>query len=644
MQFKHPELLYALLLLIIPVIVHLFQLRKFQKENFTNVAFLKQISIQTRKSNTIKKWLILLTRLGVIAMIVLAFAQPFLTQSDSATREKETVVYIDNSFSMQAKGASGQLLKQALQDVVTNIPEEEVFTIITNTDTYKNISIKDARNNILQIPYTSEQLSAKGISLKAQKEFSKNPASEKRLIMISDFQDTGEQYSIDHENMALYYVQTKPVVENNITIDSLYPIGGDVGKIKLTAQLSTQENQDTNIPVSLYNGEQLMAKATASFDNNLETEVTFEIKNNTDFKGSVTIEDPLLSFDNTLYFNSNTTRPIKVLSINEHSNSEFLSRIYTMPEFEYTATAINDLDYSKIPNYNFIILNEVTTPSQALANALATFSDKGGSVLCILSEDGDRQSYINILSKLGNIQLGETVASPKLVTNINYDHPIYANVFDNRIKNFQYPSIENTFALRNGDPVLSFEDGSHFITTKNSIYVTAGGINTKNSNFKNSPLIVPTLYNMAKQSLALPRLYFTNGISTQYDIPISLQEDAILSLARDQNPSDIHIPLQRTFGNKVTITTGTQPEEAGIYNVVYKDSTLQQVSYNYSRSESILRYQTIQPKEGANYHTSVVNLFDSLKDSDRIQSLWKWFVIFALIFLLLEILIIKYFK
>jgi len=74
MQFKHPELLYALFLLLIPILVHLFQLRRFKKEAFTNVAFLKKLNIQTRKSSTIKKWLLLLTRLAVIACIVLAFA------------------------------------------------------------------------------------------------------------------------------------------------------------------------------------------------------------------------------------------------------------------------------------------------------------------------------------------------------------------------------------------------------------------------------------------------------------------------------------------------------------------------------------------------------------------------------------------
>ena len=76
MQFKYPELLWALLLLLIPIIIHLFQLRRFQKEAFTNVKLLKHIKLQTRKSSQLKKWLTLLTRLLLLACIIVAFTQP----------------------------------------------------------------------------------------------------------------------------------------------------------------------------------------------------------------------------------------------------------------------------------------------------------------------------------------------------------------------------------------------------------------------------------------------------------------------------------------------------------------------------------------------------------------------------------------
>src|SRR5690606_14379538 len=118
MLFKHPELLYGLFLLVIPVLVHLFQLRRFRREQFTNVKFLKKAVLQTRKSSRIKKWLVLLLRLLLFASLIIAFAQPYIPFSETALNVKETVIYLDNSYSMQAKGRAGNLLKRSIQDLL----------------------------------------------------------------------------------------------------------------------------------------------------------------------------------------------------------------------------------------------------------------------------------------------------------------------------------------------------------------------------------------------------------------------------------------------------------------------------------------------------------------------------------------------
>ena len=151
MQFKHPELLYALFLLLIPIIVHLFQFRKFQKVAFTNVAFLKEINLQTRKSSQLKKWLTLLTRLLFLTAIIFAFAQPYSAKKSALNLKSETVIYIDNSFSMQAKGNQGELLKRAVQDIISNVPEEENISLITNENIYRNTSINAIKNELLAL-------------------------------------------------------------------------------------------------------------------------------------------------------------------------------------------------------------------------------------------------------------------------------------------------------------------------------------------------------------------------------------------------------------------------------------------------------------------------------------------------------------
>lgn len=642
MQFRHPELLYALLLLVIPILVHLFQLRRFKEERFTNVAFLKKIQLQTRKSNTIKKWLILFCRMAALAMLVLAFAQPFFTETDTATKSKETVIYLDNSFSMQAKGASGQLLRAATQDLISNIDNDEKVTILTNTKTYRQTTIDNVRNELIQLKYTPFQLSEEAVTLRALKEFSNKSDVEKRIVYISDFQGNDPEIQPD-SLVSKHYVQLSPNIKNNVSIDSVFISSRTPSSFELTVKLSTQASQEGNTPVSIYNGDILLAKGTASFKEDLETEVLFDIEINDEIQGKISIDDPLLTFDNTLYFSINKNLPIKVLVING-SSSEYLSRIFKKPEFQFTATTISSLDFSSIPDYNYIVVNELEELSSPLIDALSAFAKAGGTTTIILNPKGNLANYKLAAQSLGNVLIESADTSTKLVTSINYSHPIYKDVFENNIENFQYPSVNKPFNIKGGDPILKFEDGTSFLVQNNGVYFLSGGIARENSNFTNSPLVVPTFYNMSRQSLQLPQLYFTIGTSNTYDIPATLQEDAILQLEQSNNSNYSLIPLQQLRGNKVSITTRQEPAQAGTYAVKLENRIIQEVSYNYSRNESILRYRDIEAESKGSYQNSVEALFTKFKTDDTVQYLWKWFIIFTLFFLLLEIAILKFYK
>ncbi|MCF6249337.1 MAG: BatA and WFA domain-containing protein [Desulfobacula sp.] len=223
MQFKHPELLYALFLLLIPIFIHLFQLRRFQKIQFTNVAFLKKVTLQTRKSSQIKKCLTLLTRLLIIACAVLAFAQPYFSNSDSFNTKSETVIYLDNSFSMQAKGNNGTLLNRAVQDIIEYLPEDERVTIFTNNESFNKTTIKAIKNDLIQLQYSPNQLSYDAAILKGKKAFSKDKSSLKNLILVSDFQQKEKAFTIIKDSSTLVnLVQLKPVNLNNATVDSTF--------------------------------------------------------------------------------------------------------------------------------------------------------------------------------------------------------------------------------------------------------------------------------------------------------------------------------------------------------------------------------------------------------------------------------------
>ena len=86
----------------------------------------------------------LLARLLALACLILAFAQPYFPETSQTLQEKETVIYLDNSFSMQQKGAQG--IKKAIQDLLTEIPENYSFSLLTNDEVYKNTANKILKN------------------------------------------------------------------------------------------------------------------------------------------------------------------------------------------------------------------------------------------------------------------------------------------------------------------------------------------------------------------------------------------------------------------------------------------------------------------------------------------------------------------
>ena len=186
MQFKHPEILYFLFLLLIPILVHLFQLRRFKKEYFTNVQFLKELNLQTRKSSKIKKWLLLATRLLLLTALIFAFAQPFFKSKEN-TAAKETFIVLDNSFSMQAQGKKGPLLKRAIEDLQQHLPENFQFSLITSNESFWNTDIKSHQKEIQNINYSPTGFSLDEIFAQIQ---SKKTHLEKEVIIISDFINT----------------------------------------------------------------------------------------------------------------------------------------------------------------------------------------------------------------------------------------------------------------------------------------------------------------------------------------------------------------------------------------------------------------------------------------------------------------------
>ncbi len=638
MQFKYPELLWGLFLLLIPIFIHFFQLRRFKKTPFTNVKLLQKVVSESRQSSTLKKWLLLFTRMLLLTALIIAFAQPFFAEK-TAMKEKETVIYLDDSFSMQAKTENTTLLADAVQNLIKAIPEDKVFHLFTNTKVFRNVTLKDLQNDLLTLAHTSRQLQLNEIHLKANTFFTKDGNSIKNMVVISDFQQRMAAPitdSIGTTRKHLVKLSTEGL--DNISVDSVYVKEIGPENIELTALLSSNLKRK-NIPVSLLNGEKLIAKTSAAFAKNKKARVDFTLPKNEMIKGKIEISDTGLSYDNQLYFNIGAKEKIKVLAIN-NTNSDFLKRIFTKDEFRFLAFDLKNLNYGDLNDKNLIVLNELKSVPNSLASSLRSFTDNGGSMVVIPSAEIDFDSYNALLTNYSKTLFTQHIKIEKNIMHISFSDPLYKNVFEKKVMNFQYPKVSQFYGVKTNAPsILSFQDKEPFLLGRGNVFVFTASIADGNSNFKNSPLIVPTFHNMGANSLKSPDLYTLLGNSPQIDVSLKLKKDHILKVTKGDYE---FIPQQKSFANKVSLSFNENPNTDGIYTIWDDENPLKNLSFNYARTESDLSYINMADLNATTKNESIASLFQQMQKDSTVNELWKWFVIFALLFMMAEVLIQKY--
>lgn len=642
MHFKHPEILYFLFLLIVPILVHLFQLRRFKTSYFTNVRFLKELAVQTRKSSKIKKRLLLATRLLLLTCAIIAFAQPFFEAKDSKNASNEMYIILDNSFSMQAKGKKGELLKRAVQELLENTPETAQFSLLTNTENFWNTDIKSSKSALQNLNYSASPFELSSILAKVKAHKS---AYNKDIVIITDAVGLSEKdtKNIDFEEKP-YFIVPKAEQKNNVSIDSVYINQTLENFYEIGVNLSAYGDDFKPVSTALYNQNKLIAKTIINFDTK-KKKISFTIPKEA-FHGYVSIEDNGLTYDNKLFFSISKNKKTNVISIGEPEKSNFLTRIYTPAEFNYNNYAINSLDYNSLEKQNTIILNELIEIPQALQTTLKAFVSKGGNLVVIPSEKTSVSNFNAFLANFGKIQFNTLKTESKLITKINFDHPLFSGVFENKITNFQYPKTNASFDISSPYPaVLSYEDQSAFVTSVQSpvsgITVFSAPINSSNSNFQQSPLIVPLFYKIAQNNQKTGVNALTIGNNQPYFVDVLLTKDAILEV---KGTEDSFIPIQQILNNKVKLTFNDFPETAGNYSIFDKKEWVENLSFNYKRTESDLSQANTNVISDFKTADTISTIFNTLQTERTDSQIWKWFVIFALLFLALEMAIIKFVK
>ena len=651
MQFKHPEILYFLGFILIPILVHLFQLQKFKKTPFTNVAFLQKLVLQTRKSSRLKKWLILASRILLFSALIFAFSQPYFSNK-KASKKEHIFIYLDNSLSINTKGEKGNLLQNAVKEIIENNSDKESYSLLTNSDFYQNINASELKKTVLNLKPNASYRSLEEVLLKIES-FKPNQINTlNKNILISDFQISKKNKKINFTNVTspISFIKLQSVQKNNLSINTVFIENENDNNFTINVVVKNQGVEKNNISIALYNDETVVSKQTFSVKKDEEKNIFFPIQNQTKLKGKIQLDfDDAFSFDNTFYFTLNSTKKINVFSIGK--NADFLSKIYTKNEFNFASSSLQNINYNVLEKQELIILNELENLPNSLSTFLQAHLKEGKNLVVIPNVNTNINAYNSFFNKLRIGNISYKSSDSLKITNINFKNPFFKNVFSKTIQNFQYPVVKSFFnsSFKNASSLLKFENQQNFINQislqKGNLFWVASAINTKNSNFTSSPLIVPVFYNFGKFSAKYPKPFYTIGERNTIDIATVLKKDEILTI---NNNATSFIPLQQSYTTKVTLETSENPTIQGFYSVNKGNIALENIAFNYNQSESNLQFlnikEAIKGNKNLNYSESIASVLQENADKNKVTWLWKWFLALAIVSLLFEILILKFFK
>ncbi|OQX80710.1 MAG: hypothetical protein B6D64_02875 [Bacteroidetes bacterium 4484_276] len=681
MQFVNPLFLFGLFAIAIPIIIHLFNFRKFQKVYFTNVEFIEELKQQTQKQSQLKHLIILLLRILAITALVLAFAQPYIPVTEDEVihdSQAQVSIFVDNSFSMEAASQDGILLDKAIQDardISFAYKSSDLFQLLTNDFEGKHQRYV-SRDEFLEILDEVEissvtRLLSEVYNRQADLFLESKPGNYTSYI-ISDFQNSISDFeNIEADSsIRLFLIPVEATDKNNLYIDSIWfssPVQRMNQLVKLNVRIkNASENDFEKIPVKLMMNDQ--QRAIASFDLNAGEEVVVEMpytNNKTGIQfGKLEITDFPITYDDAFYFTYEVKNEIPILSISKNEDGdEYLNSLFGKDSaFAFYQLPENRLDYSSFNNFNMIILDKPDNISSGLSQGLSRFANNGGSVLVIPGTNIDFDNYMEFLLNLNSPYYTSVDTFQTKVSDINLQSQVFEDVFESMPENIDLPKVQKHYIIKRQtnsmfETLLQMQNGNIFLGAVpvglGMVYILASPLDTEWSNFPKHAIFVPALYKIALLSNPGNKLFYTIGNNQNIVIRnTALNGDKVFKIVSMDQQFEV-IPEFQNLNSQINISNN-RISKAGNYTIDVADRQLAGVAFNYNRIESNLDNLDSQAlekriKDTGLQNTSIISstersLSTVITQLNKGYQLWKTFIILVLVFLLGEVILLRFWK
>lgn len=663
-SFLYPLFLVAGAALAIPVLIHLFNLRKYKTILFPHTRFLKNIQLNSRKQSQVRYKLLLATRLLFLASLILAFAQPFFNSAVNKNEgNKLKIIYLDNSYSMSVKKGARSMLdiaKEAARRQVQQAAPGTRFVLLTN-DRPVSYRAEPADKVYSQVNLTEPTSAAKTVNqvlANAQSILRTEGTKGADVYYYSDFQQYSfaavpEKALMEHITFYGLPVQADEVAD--VYIDTAWlttPVlqTGKSNYIVVHSKLTGKAPAENPVLNLMING-QVKSAASLNFDGKEDRFDTLNFQvNDARWQGiTLTINDPALKYDDTFRITARSSPNLSVMVLNEGQLNPFIQAAFRA----YNGFRLNQVDIGNAPknwnDYNLVILNGITHLDEVMGRTLNEALQMGQSVCIFPGRTANFQQINEGLKLAGDIRITALDTAMQTATTLQQGSALIKDLFEKIPDNVQLPAANWHYALAAGlsanqQSVLSFRNGDAFLArytpSRGQLYICATAADLQSGNFPGSYFFTPFLYQMAIQSSS----------SSVYAVTAGAQQPVYLTSAVTAERNTIHIygqgmdiiPPQRPNGAGLDVFLDQSVQQPGFYALSAPGADTTQVALNQDKSESLLQFRDISAlkKEWTGDQVKWMSIGESGHITDAGNNgnlpLWKVCVILAIVMLAAE--------
>lgn len=662
-------MLFGLFALAIPVVIHLFNLRRHKIVYFSNTATLKTIEQENAKTKKLKYIIVLIMRMSFIAALVFAFAYPYNPEQKLKTDDADNLiaVYIDNSMSMHCQSSEISLIEDARSSaraLVRNTGPSQRFVLLTNSRQPDNEYPMNRDEMLMSID--GMQMEAPPMTFNDLYEnlhmiMHHNGFKSASLFVYSDFQYNmmNTDGMVADSAIQLVVMPLASDYQQNIYVDTAWlssPVlhSGLSNEINVRV-VNARDNEVRGLPVNLEIDGKPAAFTTVDIPANGKNDVAMQLVLSGDeacnlHTATVSINDFPIKFDDKYNFVLNVRPVVKIveLSVSADMSQSSVSPVATLfsgdPSFEYRCIDPRHIDQQYFTDCQMIVVDGDADLNETMWHSIYEFANEGGTVVIFPDDDSDVSD--------------DTLSVGMIATRHAFFDDMFVNVPDNAElpKVYKHAKINNK--LPNTLTLISLQNGAPFFALNKVgngyVFNFGSQLGSDWTNFADNPMFVPVLYKIAMLGGQTGRLSYTLGVDKNLTINdlTTFSEGSVR--IRDEQGTYEMIPLVEMRNNRALIMLYDELPGSGFYTINKGDEVIGTTAWNDDRKESKMQFldgkcvDKILKDKGLN--VIAVMKYDEMRFSDmmatlvRRSMLWKSFIVIALISLLIEILVLRFWK